>query len=408
MTLAGNVPQLVDHLFRRQAGQMVSTLTAIFGSRNLDMAEDVVQEALLRALQLWPYQGVPDNPRAWLTQVAKNLALDRLRRETALALLRPELERRLNDTDASETDQQLAMMFLCCHPCLSDQAQMCLTLKLVAGFSVKEIARGLLSTEDAVAQRIVRAKREIREQGFPMEIPTGPDIALRLDSVLNVIYLVFNEGYSASGGENLLREDLCAEAIYLTSLLLENPLSRLPKVHALQALQSLQSARLPARIDNDGDLLLLAEQDRSLWDGKKITEGFHHLAMACDGDEISTYHVQAALAAVHSAAQDLASTDWQEAVHLYDQLMELNPSPIVELNRAVAISKRDGPEAGLQALKLIRDHASLANYYLLYAVLGSFYESLGDVWKSRECFQRALKCPCNAAERRFLERRLGN
>lgn len=394
------IPQLVDHLFRRQAGRMVSTLTSILGSKHIQLAEDVVQDSLVRALQLWPFQGVPQNPQAWLIQVAKNLALDRLRRDQSLVEKAPEIERRLNIQAQPEFDDQLAMMFLCCHPALPAAAQVALTLKIVAGFSVAEIARALLSREDAIAQRIVRAKRQIREERLAIEMPEDQHLVARLQLVMQAVYLIFNEGYSASQGPNLLRVDLCEEAIYLGGLLVQTASTALPPVHALMALMLFQAARLPARVDSSGDLLLLEDQDRALWDRNRIARAFDHLNRSAAGAQLTEYHLQAAIAAEHASL----TTDWEHIVALYDQLADRNPSPVVLLNRAVAIANLQGPAAGIREVDLIPREA-LLNYYLLYATYGYLYQQAGNIGKASDCYRLALNCPCNEAERRFLTKR---
>jgi RNA polymerase sigma-70 factor (ECF subfamily) len=399
------VGHLVDHLFRRQAGRMVSTLIAILGSRHLQLAEDLVQESLLRALQLWPFQGIPQHPQAWLIQVARNLAVDKLRRENLHHTKIPEIQRRMTWNKDTMLDEQLALMFLCCQPAIPPQSRVCLTLKLAAGFSVAEIASAFLAREDTIAQRIVRAKRQIRDENLPMELPADRALVERLDSVLDVLYLIFNEGYSASAGATLLRRDLCDEAIYLTALLAANPATALPKVHALLALQLLQAARLNARTDSSGDLLVLEDQDRALWDRSMIARGFRHFDLSSSGPELSVYHVQAAIAAAHAAAPSLEATNWEHIVALYDQLMRLQPSPVVELNRAVAIGRRDGASAGLEALGPVLDHPSLVAYYLLHVVLADFYLQTGQLADAAARCQAALACRTNDVVRRFLDRK---
>jgi len=277
-----------------------------------------------------------------------------------------------------------------------------LTLKLVAGFSVTEIARALLMRDDAIAQRLVRAKRQIREENLPMELPDAAALPERLHSVLDALYLIFNEGYSASSGESLLRRDLCDEAIYLTSLLVRNASTAAPRTHALLALQYLQAARLDARTDAAGDLVLLEDQDRSLWDQRAIALGFRHLDLSARGDDVSAYHIQAAIAAQHAEGRP----DWAAVVTLYDQLSALQPSPVVSLNRAVALARRDGPQAGLHAVEEIARDPAFARYYLLPAVKAALLQETGDGPQAAASYMDALGCPCNAAERRFLERRL--
>jgi RNA polymerase sigma-70 factor, ECF subfamily len=391
--------ELIDHLFRHQAGRIVSTLTRIFGPRHLQLAEDVVQEALVKALQLWPHRGVPANPAAWLIEVARNRALDALRRETSLAAKSGELARLAQGTSAAACeamDDQLAMIFLCCHPDVPREGRVALTLKTVCGFSTGEIARAFLIQETTAAQRIVRAKRLVRDLRF--ELPESGELAARRESVLEVIYLLFNEGYTRNAG------DLAEEAIRLARLVADHDTARAPEADALLALCLLQSARSPARLNAQGDLFLLADQDRGLWDRGRISEGLLRMDRSATGDRMSRYHVEAGIAAAHATAPDFAATDWPFIVHLYDQLYAINPSPVVALNRAVAISRWRGPAAGLEALAAIEHHASLANYHLLPATQGRLHEELGDAPRAANFYQRALECPCGPAERRFLER----
>jgi len=401
----------VDHLFRHQSGKMIGALTRVFGARRLDLVEEVVQDALLRALEIWPYQGIPDNPSAWLIQVAKNRAMDVIRREVSLAEKLPELTHALPaQTMPGESpevlDDQLSMMFLCCHPRLAREVQVVLTLKTVAGFSVREISRAFLAQEAAIAQRLVRGKRQIRDQHIEFEMPAGQDFRARLDSVLEVLYLLFNEGYSALEGDSLLRADLCEEAIRLAKLLAAHPLSDLPAVHAMLALFLFNSSRLPARVNDDGDLFLLRDQDRSLWDRSMIAEGLKQLDLSAAGDEISTYHLQAGIAAQHAIAPTYAQTDWAEIVSLYDQLYQLNPNPVVALNRAIALSRWKGAEEGIAALRAIEGDPALARYHLLPATLGELWSEIGDHNKAAAYYRAALKCQCTAPERRLLEERL--
>lgn len=408
------VPELVEHLFRRQAGQMISTLTRILGSRNLDLAEEVVQEALLKALQLWSFRGIPENPAAWLIQVAKNCALDRLRRHSTLASKTGEiqkdfavqLDRRPPQPGGALTDDELAMMFMCCHPAIPRESRVALTLKTVGGFGVREIACAFLSLEPAIAQRLVRTKRLIRDANIPIEVPQPGDLPGRIESVLETIYLVFNEGYSALEGEWLVREDLCEEAVRLASLVANHPLTGTPKAHALLALLLLQAARLPARTSSQGDLLLLRDQDRSKWDRDLIFEGLRRLASSEAGSEISEYHLQAGIAAAHAVAASYAETDWEQILGLYDRLMEINPSPVVALNRSVALSQLRGPKAGIRAIEEIVDHPALQRYPLLPATLAELWEELGDREKAASYYAAALSFPCTEPVRRFLDGRL--
>src|SRR5207249_3405512 len=318
------------------------------GSARLDLAEEAVQDALVRALHTWPYGGVPREPRAWLVQVAKHRALDLLRREASPrckpAIIAGEPGTVVN-LDAADD-------------------------KTVGGFSVEEIAAAFLAEPAAIAQRLVRAKRQIREQDIPIEIPQSDEVAGRLESVLDVLYLFFNEGYSVHGGENLVRAELCGEAIRLAGILAGNRRTDLPLVHALLALMLLQASRLPARVDEAGDLLLLSEQDRARWDQGLIAEGLRHLERASSGESMTAYHVEAAIAACHAVAPDEASTNWTYVLRLYGELLSLKPSPVVELNRAIALAMVDGPTAGIRAIESIQEHPVLARHYLLPAALG--------------------------------------
>jgi RNA polymerase sigma-70 factor (ECF subfamily) len=391
--------ELIDHLFRHQAGRMVSTLTRIVGPRHLQLAEDVVQEALVKALELWPHRGFPANPAAWLIEVARNRALDALRRESSLAAKAGELVRLAQGANSAECDamdDQLAMIFLCCHPDVPREGRLALTLKTVCGFSTGEIARAFLIQEATAAQRIVRAKRLVRDLRF--ELPESGELAARRESVLEVLYLLFNEGYTRSAA------DLAEEAIRLARLVAGHDAAGAPEADALLALCLLQSARTPGRTDAQGDLFLLADQDRTLWDRARISEGLLCLDRSARGETMSRYHVEAGIAAAHATAPDFEATDWAFIVHLYDRLHAINPSPVVALNRAVAISRARGAAEGLAALAAIEHHAALANYHLLPATQGRLYEELGETARAAAFYQRALACPCGSAEKRFLER----
>ncbi len=404
-----DVDALVEHLFRHSAGQMVSRLARWLGSARLDLAEEAVQDALVRALQAWPFAGVPAEPRAWLFQVARHRALDLIRRDVALRGKLDILERETPEADVREQalgDDELAMMFMCCHPSLPYAGRVALTLKTVGGFGVGEIAAAFLAEPDAIAQRLVRAKRQIREQEIAIEIPLPGELGARLESVLDVLYLFFNEGYAAHGGENLVRADLCGEAIRLAGILARNAATDLPAVHALLALMLLQASRLPARVDDAGDLLLLSEQDRARWDHERIAEGLDHLERAASGNEVTPYHAEAAIAAVHAVAHDQASIDWPHIVRLYDDLLALKRSPVVELNRAIALAMVEGPAAGIAAIERIEADPVLARYYLLPAALGGLWLKQGDLTRAAQHYREALTRSCSAPERRFLEKQL--
>jgi RNA polymerase sigma-70 factor, ECF subfamily len=401
----------VDHLFRHQSGRLVSTLTRIFGPHRLNLAEEVVQDALLKALEVWPFQGIPANPSAWLIQVAKNRALDLIRRETSLAEKIPDLARAFPEQTMPSSfnefdDDQLSMMFLCCHSSLACELRVALTLKTVAGFGVREIARAFLAPEATIAQRLVRGKRQIREERIDFEMPSGQELRARLDSVLEVLYLLFNEGYSAHDGESLLRADLCDEAIRLARVLALHPASDLPKTHALLALLLLHSSRLPARVNAEGDLFLLRDQDRSLWNRELIAEGLRELDKSAEGDELTSYHLQAGIAAQHALASSYDATDWEDIAEQYEQLYQIDSNPVVALNRAIALSRWKGPEAGLAALAQIEHHPALARYHLLPATLGELSNELGQQEKAAAYYKAALECVCTGPERRLLQKRL--
>ncbi len=408
------VEREVDHLFRERAGQMVSYLTRLLGPEHLELAEEVVQDALVKALQHWPYSGIPDNPGGWLFQVARNAALDAIRHDAVLSEKTPvivaEIERaaRANtqpaDFQSELQDDELRMLFMCCHPRLSRNACVPLSLKIVGGVGVQEISRALLADAASIAQRIVRAKRQIRDERITLDLPSDGELPARLNVVLEVIYLIFNEGYAAASGEDLIRIEFCREALRLARLVAASPLSA-PCVHALVALIAFQAARLPARIDEQGELVLLEDQDRSLWDRRLIALAFHHFEQAAEGDEVSEYHLQAAIAAIH-ARFDGSPTDWRAILDLYDQLVAINPSPVVLLNRAVVIARLGGVRAGLVEVEDVAQDARLRNYYLLHSVRGRLLLQLNERLLAADCFRAALKCACSEPERRFLLRKL--
>lgn len=403
------VRDLVDHLFRHKAGQMIAVLTGLFGVAHIELAEDVVQETLITAMRRWPYTGVPENPGGWLMTVAKNRALDILRRE---ARFRQRAEKigegigGLEEMGDTLDDEVLTMMFICCDPMLGREAQIALTLKAVGGFSVGEIARAFLSTETTIAQRLVRAKRRLREAGGVFALPDERALPSRLAAVMGVIYLIFNEGYGAHQGEDLVRHELCGEAIRLGTLLADHRVGQQPEMFALLALMLFQGSRLGARIDAMGDVLQLAEQDRSKWDQGMIQRAFRMLERAMQGEELSEYHLQAGIASCHAAAASFEATDWDSILFYYDALMERAPSEVVALNRAVAVGMRDGAAAGLDALGAVAQ-SGLRDYYLLHATYGEFYAQMGRVGAAVEAYQRAMGLTRNEVERRFLSRRIG-
>ena len=393
---------------------MVAHLTRLLGPAHLALAEETVQEAMLRALQTWPFQGVPENAAAWLFRVAHNIAIDAVRRSRTLGEKTEAIVAQLSQAAAVPDDpyledqlrdDELRMIFMCCHSEIPRDARVALSLKTVGGFGVREIARAFFADDAAIAQRLVRAKRQIRDERLTLDMPRGPELRRRLDSVLEVVYFIFNEGYAAHAGEDLIRQDLCQEALRLGRLVAASSIVE-PRVDALVALMALEAARLPARVDESGDLILLEHQDRSRWDQRLIALGFHHFDRSIAGDEVSEYHVQAAIAATHARAVDPQSRDWRMILDLYDHLLTMNRSPVVALNRAVAVAKVRGPVEALAEMEALANDPKLRDYYLLLAVRGHLLLELGRLTEAAACFQAALHCPCSEPERRFLRRKL--
>jgi RNA polymerase sigma-70 factor (ECF subfamily) len=408
------ITQVAEHFFRQEGARLVATLTAHLGTHQLQLAEDVVQEALVRALKTWPYRGVPDNPAAWLTQAAKNLALDHLRREqrwnTKQDSIAAEHERWLstpvNEMHDTFADDTLRMMFVCFHPQLSIEAQTALALRTLCGLGPAEIAAAFLTSEAAIAKRLVRARQLIRELALPFAVPEPTDLPARLDAVLGTLYLLFNEGYKASTGDRLVREDLCHEAIRLTTLITKHLATQEPRVFALLALMLLNAARLRARTDDAGNLLRLHEQNRAAWDQSMIQRGILCLGHAAQGSAISEYHLEAGIAACHSTAPDEASTNWPRILALYDQLLTLKSSPIAAMNRAVAVARVHGPQAGKDALDAITDRSKLESYHLFHVIRGTFAAELRDQPAALTHFRQAGNLAALPAERDFIARRI--
>ena len=411
------VPELDEHLFRREAGRMVAALTRIFGVHNLAMAEDVVQDAFCRALEVWKVRGIPANPSAWLMATAKNRALDVLRRERTAEIFAPELGRQIDAeaTTAAELDlafaattirdEQLRMMFSCCHPRLPEAAQVALILNILCGFGAAEIASAFLTGRAAIEKRISRGKKVLAGARRLFELDDA-DFADRLSAVQRALYLLFSEGYHGASPDSAVRAELCGEAMRLTSLLLDHSPSATAATHALAALMCLHAARLPARVDATGELSALVEQDRSRWDARLLAEGLEHLERSARGQVVTAYHVEAAIAATHASARSIEETDWTTVVSLYDRLLAIAPSPVVALNRAIAIGQRDGAEEGLDALRLIAGRDRLAQYPFYPAAMGELELRRGNDRAAREHFLAALVLARNATERHFLEKRL--
>ena len=408
---------LDEHLFRRESGRMVAALTRIFGVHNLALAEDVVQDAFCRALEVWKVRGIPENPSAWLMTTAKNRALDVLRHERTARTFAPEIGRLL---DAESTiapivdgafgasairDEQLRMMFSCCHPRLPEEAQVALILNILCGFGAGEIAGAFLTGRAAIEKRISRGKKVLASARRLFDLADA-EFRPRVSAVRRALYLLFNEGYHGASAESAVRVELCHEAIRLAALLLEHPPAAVPETNALAALMCLHAARLPARLDLAGDLNPLLEQDRSRWDAGLVAQGLTLLERSAAGHEVTAYHIEAAIAAAHAGAPSADETDWGSIVSLYDRLMSVAPSPVVALNRAIAVAQRDGPERGIEALHAIADRDRLDCYPFYPAAMGELELRRGNRATAREHFLAALALARNPMERRSLEKRV--
>jgi RNA polymerase sigma-70 factor, ECF subfamily len=404
----------IETLYRSESGRILATLVRLLG--DLDIAEEAMHEAFAAALESWPQAGIPDNPRPWLISTARFKAIDGIRRRArfdgAQKDLIAHIESRINNAplEGEEIeDDRLRLIFTCCHPALPSEGQVALTLREICGLTTEEIARAFLVTPATLAQRIVRAKTKIREASIPYEVPGPQELPQRLDAVLQVIYLVFNEGYSAAAGAEVTRAELTGEAIRLGRLLAElQPEPEVPnsEIKGLLALMLLQESRRAARTSPTGELILLENQDRSLWNRDQIAEGVALVEKALSSRRFGSYTLQAAIAAVHAEAESAAATDWQQIVALYNQLVRIQPSPVVYLNRAVAIAMRDGPEAGLTHIDAVLEHGELANYYLAHAARAEMYRRLGRTAEARSSYEKALALTQQEPERQFLRERI--
>ncbi|HEY8852456.1 MAG TPA: RNA polymerase sigma factor [Gemmatimonadaceae bacterium] len=405
--IAAHVRDEVDAIYRSDSRRVLATLIRLLG--DFDLAEEALHDAFAAAIESWPHDGVPRNPRTWLVSTGRFKAIDRLRRSSRFdsadgASLERVAQSEAPESDDGVEDDRLRLIFTCCHPALSPDAQIALTLREVCGLTTEEVARAFLTPAPTLAQRIVRAKSKIRDAGIPYEIPSLSDLPDRLDSVLHVIYLVFNEGYLASTGPDLTRESLSAEAIRLGRLLVE--LLPEPEAMGLLALMLLHEARRAGRTSSLGDLILLEDQDRSLWNREQIQEGVALVERALRSRRIGPYSLQASIAALHAEAPSAASTDWAQIVALYDVLLKAEPSAVIELNRAAAIAMRDGPAAGLELIDKILATGELLDYYPAHAARGELCRRLGRVSDARTAYRRTLELVTQEPERRFLERRL--
>ena len=410
--------ELSDHLFRREAGRMVATLTRVFGVHNLALAEDVVQDAFCRALEVWKFRGMPENPSAWLLATAKNRALDILRRQRTARTFAPELGRLLDSewtlAPAVEElfaanaikDDLLRMIFSCCQPRLAEEAQVALILNILCGFSVNEIASAFVTSRAAIEKRITRAKKLLATSKRLFDVAAAADFAARLPAVHRALYLLFNEGYHGASPETPVRAELCHEAMRLAAVLLDHPLGATPTSYALSALMHLNAARLPARVDAAGDLQSLFDQDRSLWNRGLVREGLGLLELSASGSQLTEYHLEAAIASVHTSAPRAEDTDWGRIVSLYDMLVSIRPSPVIALNRAIAVAQRDGPERGLEAIGTIENRERLAAYPFYPAALGELELRRGRHATARKHFRAARALARNPMERKFLDQRM--
>jgi RNA polymerase sigma factor (sigma-70 family) len=408
---------LDEHLFRRESGRMVAALTRIFGVHNLALAEDVAQDAFCRALEVWKVRGIPENPAAWLMTTAKNRALDVIRRERTARTFAPEITRLLetewtiapavDEAFAAPAirDEQLRMMFSCCHPRLPEDVQVALILNILCGFGANEIAGAFLAGRAAIEKRLSRGKKALAGATRLFDL-SDAEFTARLSAVRRALYLLFNEGYHGASGAAAVRVELCTEAMRLTALLREYPPAAAAETDALASLMCLHAARLPARLDSAGDLNPFLDQDRSRWDGRLVAQGLDLLERSAAGHELTGYHIEAAIAAAHASAPTADETDWGLIVSLYDRLMTTAPSPVVALNRAIAVAQRDGADRGIEELDAIGDRARLHKYPFYPAAIGELELRRGNGDAARAQFRAALALARNATERRFLEKRV--
>lgn len=412
-----NSQHLVDHLFRHEAGKMIAVLTRIFGIHNLQLVEDTVQETFLRALRTWTYRQIPENPSAWLMQVARNHAIDLIRRKQKLADISEELVIRLkSDTDdaigeffldTEIADSQLRMIFACCHPALDAEDQIALTLKTVSGFGISEIAKALVSGESAIRKRIYRAKEYIRTHDIKFEIPAGNALQERLDTVYTVLYLIFNEGYNSSSAEELIRYNLCTEAMRLCKLLTEIPLVDTPSTSALLSLMCFQASRFNSRMGDDNNIILLEHQDRAAWDRDLISMGYLYLDRSTTGDRLSVYHIESAIAAEHCLAPDFQSTNWTSMLKLYGYLLEHKPIPVVHLNHAILLAQLGDPAAAIDEVLDIQGLDHLLKYHYIYpAVLGDLYAKAGNTDEAMRHLSAAKALTPSLAEKKLLQEKI--
>jgi RNA polymerase sigma factor (sigma-70 family) len=413
---ASNINQLVDHLFRHESGKMVAVLSRLLGLQNIETAQDIVQDTLLQAMNSWSYNAIPDNPSAWLYRVARNKAIDHLRRENRFRDISNqysyllESEWTLTPTvnqfflESEIQDSQLRMIFACCHPSIPSESQIAFTLKTLCGLSVPEIAKAFLTSEETIAKRIYRAKEKIRNEQIDLSVPQGNDLSPRLDAVLKCLYLLFNEGYNSSHTELLIRDDLCHEAMRLCYVLTEHRLTGFPRSKALLSLFCFQASRLESRLDNKGHIIILKHQERQKWNRPLIQKGFDYLDAAAMPFEVSTYHLEAAIASIHAASPSFERTDWKSIYHLYDMLYQLQPNPVVAMNKAIASAYAISKEKALDELQQIR---GLEKHHLYFASIGEIYFEMDQHALAKEYFEKALRLTSSQSEQQLLAQKIG-
>ncbi|MEQ8904780.1 sigma-70 family RNA polymerase sigma factor [Ekhidna sp.] len=401
--------QLVDHFFRTEYGKAVSHLTSKFGASNLELAEDSVQEALIKAMQTWPYSQIPDNPTGWILRVARNKMIDVLRRDQKTSHQEvPEsaVEMKENLSFESINDDMVRMMFACCHPSLSQEYQIILTLKILGGLSIREISSSLLKKEETVAKAYTRAKKKFKQDEIKLHLPPAHEIEKRLEMVLKIIYLLFNEGYKSAEGDQLIRKELCDDAIRLNRVLLESEICNTPTTNSLMALMHFHASRFDARVDEHGDIITLEDQDRSKWDQNLISQGLIHLEHASDSPEVNEYILQAAISAVHCQAPTFEDTNWNEILRLYDLQLQLTPTPIVRLNRIIPMEKVHGPMLAYSEIEELEETNFFDEYYLFYAIKSQILQNMGEILEAKKALARAIDLTKNEREKVYLQNKL--
>jgi RNA polymerase sigma factor (sigma-70 family) len=412
------VKPVIDHLFRHESGKLISVLTRIFGPHNLELAEDVVQDTLIKALENWKINGIPQNPSAWLFTAARNKALDVIRRERHHKEFAVEISPLLkSEYSAGETirqfvneneidDEQLRMMFICCHPSIAEDAQIALILRTLCGFSIAEIARAFITNDENINKRLYRARQQFRDEKIAFAFPGKQDLKERLTNVLVAIYLIFNEGYNSTTHDSLVREDLVEESLRLTKMLTEHPVTRQPESLALLALLCFQSARLKGRLDESGNLLQLRMQNRQTWDQSLIEQGAMYLRAASQGDAVSSFHLEAAIAYEHCSAKSFDQTDWQRILQTYDWLNQIKPDPLIALNRLIVFGELHGAEIALKESETLKDKEVLKSYYLYPAILGEWNSQIGQKATAKMFFEQAIQLTQSKAERNLLSQKI--